>query len=246
MKKIILASASPRRRELLEQIGLEFEVIPSKAEEVITKTLPNEIVEELSKQKAEDVAKRMAEATCGYVSDAKRQGAAKKMSGQESECVTQVICENETETDREAAEVKCESEGDVKQETDGVIVIGSDTIVWQNGRVMGKPHSREEAKEMLLGLQGNTHSVFTGVTVIAKDGEKTESHTFSRETKVRVYPMTEAEIEQYIATGDPMDKAGAYGIQGQFAAWVEGIEGDYNSVVGLPVSALWQVLKELL
>lgn len=189
MKKIILASASPRRRELLEQIGLEFEVIPSKAEEVITKTLPNEIVEELSKQKAEDVAKSM---------------------------------------------------------DDGVIVIGSDTIVWQNGRVMGKPHSREEAKEMLLGLQGNTHSVFTGVTVIAKDGAKTESHTFSRETMVRVYPMTEAEIEQYIATGDCMDKAGAYGIQGQFAAWVEGIEGDYNSVVGLPVSALWQVLKNLL
>lgn len=187
MKKIILASASPRRRELLAQIGLEFTVIPSQAEEVITKILPHEIVEELSVQKAADVAAQVGEA----------------------------------------------------------IVIGSDTIVWQNGRVMGKPHSQAEAKEMLLGLQGAEHSVFTGVTVIVKDGEKAECHTFSKETKVRVYPMTEAEIDRYIATGDPMDKAGAYGIQGQFAAWVEGIEGDYNSVVGLPVAALWQVLKKL-
>ena len=192
MKKIILASASPRRRELLAQIGLEFEVIPSRAEEVITKTLPGEIVEELSYQKAAEVAER----------------------------VEQMGIE------------------------DGVIVIGSDTIVWQNGRVMGKPHSREEAREMLTGLQGSTHSVFTGVTVMVKDGEQTECHTFFRETKVRVYPMTEAEIDRYIDTGDCYDKAGAYGIQGQFAAWVEGIEGDYNSVVGLPVSALWQVLKQ--
>ena len=193
MKRIILASASPRRRELLAQIGLEFEVIPSRAEEVITKTLPGEIVEELSYQKAAEVAERIGEA-----------------------------------------------------DENGVIVIGSDTIVWQNGRVMGKPHSREEAKEMLTGLQGNTHSVFTGVTVMVKDGEKTECHTFFKETKVRVYPMTEEEIEGYIDTGDCYDKAGAYGIQGQFAAWVEGIEGDYNSVVGLPVSALWQVLKQYL
>ncbi len=186
MKKIILASASPRRRELLEQIGLEFAVIPSKAEEIITKERPAEIVEELSKQKAEDVAAQVEEG----------------------------------------------------------IVIGSDTIVWQDGRVMGKPHSREEAWEMLRGLQGNTHSVFTGVTVIVKQEGKEVYHTFSKETKVHVYPMTEEETEAYLDTGEPMDKAGAYGIQGRFAAWVESIEGDYNSVVGLPVSDLWQVLKQ--
>lgn len=186
MKRIILASASPRRRELLAQIGLTFEVIPSSADEVITKELPGEVVEELSLQKAGDVAKDIA---------------------------------------------------------DG-IVIGSDTIVWQNGRIMGKPREREEAYEMLRGLQGNTHSVFTGVTVIVRaDGKNKVRHTFFEETKVRVYPMTEAETEQYIDTGEPMDKAGAYGIQGRFAAWVQGIEGDYNSVVGLPVASLWQVLK---
>lgn len=185
MKRIILASGSPRRKELLEQIGMEFEVIPSGAEEVITKNLPAEVVEELSLQKAEEVAARVEEG----------------------------------------------------------IIIGSDTVVCQNSQIMGKPADRRHAREMLRQLQGNTHSVFTGVTVLIKDGETLRRHTFSCETRVHVYPMTEQEIEKYLDTGEPMDKAGAYGIQGKFAAWVKSIEGDYNNVVGLPVSALWQVLK---
>lgn len=189
MKKLILASASPRRKELLTQIGLEFDVIPSHAEEIVTKNDPGEAVEELSAQKAADVAAGI---------------------------------------------------------TDG-IVIGSDTIVWHDGHVMGKPHNREEARLMLREIQGDTHSVFTGVTVIVKEeGQEKAVHTFFCETKVNVYPMTEAETERYLDTGEPMDKAGAYGIQGAFAAWVQSIEGDYHSVVGLPVSALWQVLKDLL
>lgn len=188
MKRLILASASPRRRELLAQIGLEFEVIPSGAEEIITKTQPDQVVEELSAQKADDVAARIEEG----------------------------------------------------------IVIGSDTIVWKDGHIMGKPHSREEAFEMLRAIQGSTHSVFTGVTVLVKENQKMIRHTFSEETRVHVYPMTEEETERYLDTGEPMDKAGAYGIQGKFAAWVKGIEGDYHSVVGLPVAALWQVLKNYL
>lgn len=188
MRRIILASGSPRRRELLKQIGLEFEVIPSGAKEVITKTLPNEVVEELSAQKAEEVAARVEEG----------------------------------------------------------IIIGSDTVVCQNGRIMGKPAHRGQAREMLRGIQGNTHSVFTGVTVLVKEKDALLRHTFSCETKVHVYPMTWEETEKYLDTGEPMDKAGAYGIQGKFAAWVKSIEGDYNNVVGLPVSALWQVLKEYL
>lgn len=186
MRRIILASGSPRRRELLEQIGLEFEVIPSGAEEVITKTLPSEVVEELSMQKAAEVAARVEEG----------------------------------------------------------IIIGSDTVVCQNNQIMGKPADRRHAWEMLRQIQGNTHSVFTGVTVLVKDGEVLRRHTFSCETKVHVYPMTEQETKKYLDTGEPMDKAGAYGIQGKFAAWVKSIEGDYNNVVGLPVSALWQVLKQ--
>lgn len=187
MKKIILASASPRRRELLGQIGLEFEVIPGKGEEIITKQVPSEVVEELSFQKAMEVADQVCDA----------------------------------------------------------IVIGADTVVCQNGQIMGKPTDREDATRMLGNLQGNTHSVYTGVTVLIKDatGKIIASHTFSRKTKVHVNPMTEQEIQRYIDTGEPMDKAGGYGIQGAFAAWVESIEGDYNNVVGLPVSALWEVLK---
>lgn len=186
MKKIILASGSPRRKELLEQIGLSFEVIPSGAQEKITKRIPAEVVEELSVQKAEDVAAQIA---------------------------------------------------------DGII-IGADTIVCQNGEIMGKPKDRRDAFRMLGQIQGNVHSVFTGVTVLIKDNQNTETVTFSCETKVHVYPMTAEEIERYLDTGEPMDKAGAYGIQGSFAAWVASIEGDYNNVVGLPVSALWQIIKK--
>lgn len=112
---------------------------------------------------------------------------------------------------------------------------------------MGKPKDEADAKQMLQKLQGEEHSVYTGVTILVKEnGAVQHVQTFSQETKVYVYEMTDEEIDRYIATGEPLDKAGAYGIQGRFAAYVDGIEGDYNNVVGLPVSAVWQELKELL
>lgn len=188
MKRLILASASPRRRELLAQIGLEFTVIPSHAEEVITKQIPSEVVEELSAQKARDIAASVEEG----------------------------------------------------------IIIGADTVVCQDGKIMGKPKDRADARRMLRQIQGGSHSVFTGVTVLVKERGSEVCTTFFKETRVQVYPMTEQETEKYLDTGEPMDKAGAYGIQGRFAAWIEGIEGDYNNVVGLPVAALYQVLKEYL
>ena len=189
MRKVILASASPRRRELLAQTGLEFEVIPGEIEEdaVIQnlRTDPAAAVEALSRCKAEAVAQQIPEG----------------------------------------------------------IVIGSDTIVWDN-EIMGKRKDRADAYRMLRQIQGKTHSVFTGVTVLVKDEAGTKSQVFFCETKVTVYPMTEKETEAYLDTGESMDKAGAYGIQGKFGLWVKEINGDYNSVVGLPLSALWQVLKE--
>lgn len=188
MKRLILASASPRRRELLAQIGLEFTVIPSHAEEVITKQIPSEVVEELSAQKARDIAASVEEG----------------------------------------------------------IIIGADTVVCQDGKIMGKPRDRADARRMLRQIQGGSHSVFTGVAVLVKERGSEVCTTFSKETRVQVSPMTEQETEKYLDTGEPMDKAGAYGIQGRFAAWIEGIEGDYNNVVGLPVAALYQVLKEYL
>ncbi len=208
--KIILASGSPRRKELLEQIGLKFEVIPAKGEEIITKTVPSEIVCELSRQKAEEVAARI---TLGP--DIRNQ---------------------------KALSVRGDTEKDAGDE--GQIIIGADTVVCLDGKVMGKPSGRESAVRMLESLQGRKHSVYTGVTVLVrKPGQEMICHTFFCETKVEIYPMEKCDIEEYADTGDPMDKAGAYGIQGRFAAWVKSIEGDYNNVVGLPVSALWQVLK---
>lgn len=187
MNRIILASASPRRRELLHQIDLEPEIIPSAIEEKITKTEPDLVVMELSEQKAMDVA-----GTCRGTK---------------------------------------------------AFVIGADTVVAFGGRILGKPHSEEEAFEMISSLQGNTHQVYTGVTII--DCQTGARETFAERTEVQVYPMEDGEIRNYIATKEPMDKAGAYGIQGRFASYIQGIHGDYNNVVGLPVGRVYQTLKRM-
>ncbi len=183
-QRLILASASPRRRQLLGQIGLEAEVIPSQAEENISVQDPAAAVEELSRRKAEEVAARFAEG----------------------------------------------------------VVIGADTVVAAGGRILGKPSSKEEAAKMLSALQGKEHQVYTGVTIVCC-GKPGVVRTFSEKTDVSVYPMDLQEIWRYVDSGDPMDKAGAYGIQGPFAAYIKGIRGDYNNVVGLPVGRLYQELK---
>lgn len=205
--KIILGSASPRRRELLSQIGLDFEIVVSDVEEKVTSSVPYEVVEELSAQKAEGVWQLVKE---------------------------QAVSDNE------------------------VLVIGADTIVACDGQILGKPKDAEEAMGMLRMLQGRAHEVYTGVTVIrawkngvnesiaSGDGWRLEHRTFHEATKVVFFPMTEAEIESYVATGDPLDKAGAYGIQGLCARYISGIEGDYNNVVGLPVGRLYQEIREWL
>ena len=191
--KIILASASPRRRELLTQIGLEFQVVVSNVEEKVTATAPAAVVEELSAQKAEGVLQML----------------------------------------REQA-----------QEEQDSLVIGSDTIVAVDGQILGKPKDAEDAKRMLRMLQGRAHEVYTGVTVLRVGTE--ERRTFHEETKVIFFSMTEEDIETYVATNDPLDKAGAYGIQGFCARYIQGIEGDYNNVVGLPVGRLYQEIKDWL
>ena len=189
-KKIILASASPRRRELLTQIGLEFDVVVSETEEKITSTEPAKVVEELSAQKAEAVWEKLA-----------------------------------TITD--------------------IIVLGADTVVACDGKILGKPADTEAAAAMLTMLQGRGHEVYTGVTILyEEDGEK-KALTFHEKTTVHFYPMTEEQIREYVATGDPMDKAGSYGIQGFCARYIRGIEGDYNNVVGLPVGRVYQELHGL-
>ena len=197
---IVLASASPRRREILAQAGMSFEVIVSKSEEHISGTKPEHVVMELSEQKAMDVMEQLKKSL--------RQDMASKQIVQDFET-------GET-NDRD------------------ILVIGADTIVAFEDRILGKPKDEEDAYRMLKLLQGKTHQVYTGVTIVTTK----KSITFYEKTDVSVYPMTDAQIRAYIATKEPLDKAGAYGIQGQFAVYVKGIAGDYLNVVGLPLSRL--------
>ncbi|MDO5403760.1 MAG: Maf family protein [Eubacteriales bacterium] len=188
--KLILASGSPRRKELLEQIGLEFEVITSNADENTESASPDEIVCDLSRLKAMGVFNQLN----------------KKKDAQE------------------------------------YAVIGADTIVYFNGKVYGKPVGEQMAYDMINSLSGNVHQVYTGVTVVCSNGKV---KSFAEKTDVEVCAMSEKEILDYIKTKEPFDKAGGYGIQGAFAAFVKGIKGDYNNVVGLPVSRLYQELKNM-
>lgn len=192
-KRIILGSASPRRRELLAQIGVEFEVRVSNKEEVYESSVPEEIVKELALMKAENTAGEAA--------------------------------------------------GDGLRDT---VIIGADTIVVLDGKILGKPADEADAVSMLSALQGRRHDVYTGVAVLdyGEDGEK-RIFNYSVGTAVYVNAMTDAEIRAYVGTKDPLDKAGAYGIQGRFAAHIDRIEGDYYNVVGLPVSRLYRTLREI-
>ncbi len=185
--KLILASASPRRKELLEKIGVPFDVIPAKGEEIITKQSPAEVVMELSQQKAREIAQKQSE-----------------------DC----------------------------------IIIGADTIVAKGDVIMGKPKDEGDAYRMLESIADDCHQVYTGVTLI-RTGERQETVTFAEKTDVYLYPISEKEIMAYINSGDPMDKAGAYGIQGKFAVHVKGIAGDYYNVVGLPIGRVYQEWKRL-
>ena len=188
--QIILASASPRRKELLHQVGLSPDIIPSQREEKIISRDPEQTVKELSRQKAEDVA---------------------------------ALC-----TDRK----------------DMSVVIGADTVVAVDGRILGKPGSEKEALEMLELLQGREHQVYTGVTMVwQKNGQPPLKRTFYEKTDVSMYPMSREEIRRYVETGEPMDKAGAYAIQGKCAAFIREICGDFYNVVGLPVGRLCQKIK---
>nr|WP_317377929.1 Maf family protein [uncultured Faecalimonas sp.] len=228
MKKIILASGSPRRRELLEQIGYTFEIVTSAKEEVYQSTEPQEIVKELALLKAKDVAEKIREEKALSEKTLPK----KRMP--------------EKDTEQKMTEENVASEMEIPYEEDsGCVIIGADTIVVHCGKILGKPKDEEDAVRMLTALQDGAHEVYTGVAVICCDRDGSEeviSHAVG--TKVYVDPMTEEEIREYIATGEPMDKAGAYGIQGRFAAHISKIEGDYYNVVGLPVSYIYQVLRE--
>jgi len=186
--KIILASASPRRRELLDQAGILYEVCPSDVDEKVTAEHPGEVVVSLARQKAMDVAARM-------------------------------LC---TEDKR--------------------IVLGADTVVVYEHQILGKPSSEADAARMLRMLGGHTHQVYTGVCFVRMQDGKPVQDTFYEKTDVTMFDLTDEQIAWYVSTGEPSDKAGAYGIQGYGAVFIAGISGDYNNVVGLPLAKVWQYL----
>lgn len=185
MRKIILASSSPRRKALLVQIGLPFTVEVSDYEEIMDDISdPHELAQRLSFGKAESVARKHSDE----------------------------------------------------------IIIGSDTFIVFNDKKLGKPHDVITAKKMLQMISGNKHTVVTGLTVIDTLNKRTI--TTSVEANVYMKKMSEEEIDRYVATGEPLDKAGAYGIQEKGGVFVEKIEGDYFTIVGLPIPRLIDILKE--
>lgn len=183
MSKFILASGSPRRKELLSNAGYVFDIIPSNADE----NLPNGI----SPKQAVEIL----------------------------------------------ATLKCKDVLDKHQDS---VVLGCDTVVAYDDVILGKPENREDAYNMLKSLSGKTHSVFTGVCIADKEKET----VFCVETKVKFYELNDTTINSYIDSGEPMDKAGAYGIQGLGAILVESFDGDYYTVVGLPLAKVERVLAE--
>ena len=181
--QIILASQSPRRRELLERMGIShFDVIPAKGEERADPNLtPEQLVEELSRQKAAEIAANQPDS----------------------------------------------------------LIISADTVVAVDGTVLGKPRDRDDAVRMLQTLSGREHTVYSGLTVCWQGRSVTQHEA----TAVRFRPLTLDDIHHYVSTGEPMDKAGSYGIQGYGCTLVEGISGDYYNVVGLPLCRLSQILS---
>jgi septum formation protein len=185
MKKIILASTSPRRKEILSMTRLEFEVVASEYEEDMTENLPpSELAKKLSLGKAEDIAKKY----------------------------------------------------------DDAIIIAADTFVTLDGKVLGKPYTPEKAKEMLSFMSGKTHTCITGFTIIDTDSKKTISEAVV--TNVYFKPLTDSEIDTYIASGEPLDRSGSYAIQGLGGVFVEKLDGDFFNVMGLPLNRLVERLKE--
>lgn len=186
--KIILASKSPRRHELMNLGRFEYEILVSDEEEKIDETLT---IEEQSKKLALDKAK--------------------------------IIFDN-TQGDR--------------------AIIGADTIVVNNNEIYGKPKDRQDAVRMLRSLQGKTHKVYTSIAVLIENNGEYKEYNELHETKITVKSMSDYEISRYITDTNPYDKAGAYAIQGEFALFIEKIEGSYTNVVGLPIERVYEILKE--
>ncbi len=194
MNQVILASASPRRKEILEIMNIPYKIMTENVEEITNESIPSEMVKSLARLK--------------------------------TKAVDQMLCDNGEEEDR--------------------LILGADTMVFYQEHALGKPKNREDAVRMLQLLSGDVHQVYSGVSVlITHQGGVKEELSFAVRTDVHVYPLTTAQIFDYIDSGEPMDKAGAYGIQGLFGLYIKEIQGDYYNVMGLPIAAIYENLLKI-
>lgn len=192
--KVILASKSPRRKEILQTLGIDFTVVTADTDEHSAQTDPALLVEQLALQKAQNVHNLL-------------------------------LAEDKLQPD--------------------TLIIASDTVVALHGEILGKPQDKEDARRMIKALQNTTHHVLSGIAFCYTDAHKTTKHAYSHaSTAVHFGPMSEADIELYVNSDEPYDKAGAYAIQGLAGRWITGIEGDYFNVVGLPVNTMCELAKQ--
>jgi septum formation protein len=192
MYRIILASGSPRRKEIMNQMGIPFQVVTGNVEEVSEEKIPSDLVQALATLKTQEAAGLLA---------------GKAVRNEEQ------------------------------------LIIGADTMVFYKEHALGKPKDEEDAARMLAMLSDEIHEVYTGVSILIKDKTgKEEELSFAVCTRVSVYPLSREQIMEYIATGEPMDKAGAYAIQGIFGLYIKEIVGDYYNVVGFPIAHIYQAL----
>ncbi len=222
-RRIILASSSPRRRILLKQIGMHFEVIPAQfAETVDPAAEPGDTVESLALQKAE------------IVDNQENPRLARPGTGQ-------------SEKKRAESQESHQESGRTEPSAEPILVIGADTIVVRDGDILGKPADSAEAKQMLRSLSDRTHQVYTGVALIHY-GKNTQvqRRLFHERTDVPFGNLSDDEISAYVKGGSPMDKAGAYGIQDDLGAlFVKKIDGDYYNVVGFPLFRFYKEVNKL-
>lgn len=191
---VILASKSPRRKEILEMLGIDFSVVTANTQEDSAQSDPALLVEQLAMQKAQDVQNLL------------------------------------------------QAQGRLQRDT---LIIASDTVVALNGEILGKPRDKEDARRMITGLQGTTHFVLSGIAFCYFDADGNRKNICSHaSTAVHFGPMSKEDIELYISSDEPYDKAGAYAIQGLAGRWIRGIEGDYFNVVGLPVNTMCELAKQ--
>lgn len=192
MYNIILASASPRRKEIMDRMGIPYKVMVADVEETVNETEPSKMVQALANLKTEAVLSKY-----GLSADAGK----------------------------------------------NFIIIGADTMVFYKGYALGKPKDEADAYRTLSMLSGNWHEVITGVSIIISN-EKLERLSFAVSTKVEMQTLTRQQIKDYIATGEPMDKAGAYAIQGKFGIFIKEIIGDYYNVVGFPIAKIYELMLQ--